>query len=130
MLLGGVARASELCEEPSPPGKSPSVSVLNKISFFQNRKDEVPNQRLARGLAETKDKKGIREIAENLWNDNPSIQSDCLQVLYEIGYLDPKLIAGYAEDFLNLLHSKNNRLVWGSMTALSGVAPVWWTGDG
>ena len=98
------------------------MSVLNKIAFFQNRRDEVPNQELARALARKKDRKGIREIAENLWHDNAQVQNDCLKVLYEIGYLDPALIAGYVGDFIKLLGHKNNRLVWGSMIALSTVA--------
>ena len=100
------------------------MSVLNKIAFFQHRRDEVPNQRLAKELAQARDKKGIQEIAKHLWSENPDVQTDCLKVLYEIGYLDPKLIAGYADDFLKLLHSKNNRLVWGSMIALSTIAGI------
>ena len=98
------------------------MSVLNKIAFYQNRRDEVPNQELARALAKKKDRKGIREIAENLWHDNVQVQSDCLKVLYEIGYLNPALIADWVGDFIKLLGHKNNRLVWGSMIALSTVA--------
>jgi hypothetical protein len=30
-----------------------ALSVLNKIAFYQNKRDEVPNQQLARELAET-----------------------------------------------------------------------------
>ena len=100
------------------------MSTLNKIAFFQNRRDEVPNQKLARQLAANADKKGIKEIAENLWNKNQNIQSDCLKVLYEVGYLRPELIAGYADDFLKLLNSKHNRLAWGSMIALSTIAEL------
>ena len=96
------------------------MSVLGKIAYFQKRRDEVPNQQLARELAETKNRKGIQEIAENLWNKNRNIQSDCLKVLYEIGYIDPGLIANYVQDFLKLL--KNNRLVWGGMIALATIA--------
>ena len=36
--------------------------------------------------------------------------------------MEPKLIAGYTDDFVKLLRSKNNRLVWGAMTALAEVA--------
>ena len=100
------------------------MSVLNRIAYFRNRRDEVPNQELARALAEKKDRKGIREIAENLWNENQNVQSDCLKVLYEIGYLDPELVADYVGDFLKLLKSKNNRMVWGSMIALSTIAEI------
>lgn len=98
------------------------MSVLNRIAYFQNRRNEVPNQQLARELAETKDGEGIREIAENLWNKNSSIQSDCVKVLYEIGYIDPDLIADYVDDFLRLLKSRNNRMVWGGMIALATIA--------
>jgi hypothetical protein len=100
------------------------MSVLNKIAYLQKRRDEVPNQELARELAQKKDKVGIREITENLWNKDQNIQSDCLKVLYEIGYLAPELIADHADDFLKLLKSKHNRLVWGSMIALSTIAEL------
>jgi hypothetical protein len=98
------------------------MSVLNRISFYRHRRDEVPNQELARELAETENRSGIREIAENLWHKNKSVQSDCLKVLYEIGYINPDLIADYVGDFLKLLKSKNNRMVWGAMIALATIA--------
>ncbi len=100
------------------------MSALNRIAHFQNRRDEVPNQELARELAEQQDREGIHEIAENLWNKDKNIQADCVKVLYEVGYLEPALIADYAEDFLKLLKSRNNRLVWGGMIALSTVAEL------
>ena len=100
------------------------MSILNRLASLQNRRDEVPNQELARDLASRKDKTGIREIAENLWNKDKNIQADCIKVLYEIGYIEPGLIAGYAGDFIKLLKSKNNRLVWGAMGALVATAKV------
>jgi hypothetical protein len=98
------------------------MSVINKLAYSLGRRDEVPNQELARDLAATQDKADIHEIAENLWNKDKNIQADCIKVLYEIGALEPKLIADYSEDFVKLLRSKNNRLVWGGMTALAEVA--------
>ncbi len=100
------------------------MSILNRLAYFQNRRDEAPNQALARELAESRDRVGIREIAKNLWNANAEVQSDCVKVLYEVGVLEPRLIAGYADEFLKLLGSKNNRLVWGGMTALAAIAAV------
>jgi hypothetical protein len=98
------------------------MSALNRLASSLGRRDEIPNQEVARDLAARQDKAGIREIAENLWNKDKRIQADCIKVLYEIGSIEPKLIADYAEDFVKLLRSKNNRLVWGGMTALSEVA--------
>ncbi|MFH1512036.1 MAG: hypothetical protein ABIG45_01645, partial [Bacillota bacterium] len=53
-----------------------------------------------------------------------AVAGDCVKVLYEIGYRNPGLIAPYAETFLGLLQSKNNRLVWGAMIALSRIAEL------
>lgn len=98
------------------------MSVLEKLACSQGRRDEVPNQELARDLAASEDTAAIREIAENLWNKKSAVQADCIKVLYEIGYLKPALVAGFAPEFVKLLRSRNNRLVWGAMIGLSVVA--------
>ena len=100
------------------------MSVLSKISYFQNRRDEAPNKELAKTLAETENKAGIAELVANLKHKNKSVQSDCLGVLYHICYVKPHLIADYVEDFPALLKSKNNRLVWGGMIALSTIVDL------
>ncbi len=97
------------------------MSVLKRLACMQGRKDEIPNQELARELASNADKAGIREIVENLRNEDKNIQFDCIKVLYEVGYLKPELIADYVPEFAQLLSSRHNRLVWGGMIALSTV---------
>ena len=57
-------------------------------------------------------------------NKNKNIQSDCIKTLYETGYLNPELIADYYAEFIKLLTSKNNRLVWGGMIALSTITDL------
>ena len=98
------------------------MSVLNRLAHSLGRRDEVPNQELARDLVAKKDKQGIQEIAENLWNKDKNIQADCVKVLYEVGAIEPSLITDYTEDFVKCLRNKNNRLAWGGMTALAEVA--------
>jgi len=100
------------------------MSVLEKIAYLQNRRDEVPNQELAKELVQAKNTDGLKEIAGNLSNKNENIQSDCIKVLYEAGYIEPEMIADYTNDFLRLLRSRNNRLVWGAMLALSTIAGI------
>jgi len=100
------------------------MSVLERLASSLNQQSEAPNQELARQLADTQDQESTGELAENLWNKSPAIQSDCVKTLYEIGYLNPELIAPYAADFLKLLSSMNNRLVWGGMTALAAIASL------
>lgn len=100
------------------------MSVLDKIAYLQGRKDETPNQELAKELIATNNVAGIREIAENMFNSDKNIQSDCMKVLYEAGYIKPDMIAEYVGAFIELLRSRNNRLVWGAMLALSTIAAI------
>ncbi len=100
------------------------MSVLNKLASALDRSDEVPNQLLATEIAASTDKAAVQELVDNLANKNKDIQSDCIKVLYEIGAIKPELITGYVDTFVNLLGSRNNRLVWGGMTALGAVATV------
>jgi hypothetical protein len=97
---------------------------LDRIAHFQNRRDDAPNQELARDLAAAEDGAGIQEIAAGLRHPQAVVRSDCIKTLYEIGYLKPELIASYADEFLHLLHSRENRLVWGAMLALSTIASI------
>ena len=97
------------------------MSILNHLSTSLNRRDEVPNQELARKIIKSNDAKAVRELIDNLKNKNKNIQGDCIKVLYEIGIGQPALIKDYIKDFTALLNSKNNRLAWGSMMALNHI---------
>jgi hypothetical protein len=98
--------------------------LLNRLGYLQTRRDRTPNLDLARDLAARDDKAGIREIAENMWNDNKNIHSDCMNVMYEIGRVDPDLITPYAGDFIKFLKSKHHHMVEGAITALSEISKV------
>ena len=100
------------------------MSLLHKLATAQNRKDEVPNQILAKEIADSGDKAAVKELVDNLSNRDKNIQSDCIKVLYEIGALKPELIAAYVDNFIALLRGRNNRLVWGAMTALGAIATL------
>ena len=100
------------------------MSVLDQLACALGRRDEVPNQQLAHRLVETEDSSGIREVVENLSNKDKNIRFDCVKVLYEIGYLKPELVAPYALEFLKLLKSRENRLIWGGMIALSTIGRI------
>jgi hypothetical protein len=100
------------------------MAYIQKIAYHLGRRDEVPNQELAALLAEEENHAGIEEIAGYLDDKNKSIQSDCIKVLYEIGYIAPHLITKYAGAFIEQLDSKNNRMVWGAMIALATIAEL------
>ena len=101
-----------------------AVNYVKEIAYHKNIRNEIPNQELAKKLVESNNAEGIKEIAQYLWDKNRSITSDCIKVLYEIGYINPGLIGDYVDDFLKLLESKINRMVWGGMIALSTIAEL------
>lgn len=97
------------------------MTVIDKLATSLNRRDEVPNQELAKKIADSNNEKAVKELVENLNNKNKGIQNDCIKVLYETGALKPKLISAFAKEFITLLDNKNNRLQWGAMTALNTI---------
>lgn len=98
--------------------------MLEKLAYNLGRNDEEPNIALAVELCDTNDSQGIREIVQGLKTGKEQQKNDCIKVLYEIGERKPDLIADDVPVFIELLKSKNNRLIWGGMTALSKIAPL------
>ncbi|MDT8860780.1 hypothetical protein N0O92_11085 [Alkalihalobacillus sp. MEB130] len=98
------------------------MSVMNLLASQLGRNDEEPNIELAHKLAKEENHAAIKEIIENLSCKDKKIQHDCIKVAYEIGQVKPELIGMYAMNFIELLKSRNNRLVWGAMMALSTIA--------
>jgi hypothetical protein len=99
-------------------------SALDDLASALGRRDEFPNKELARRLAGARDRAGIREIVTGLTSAAAGVAPDCIKVLYEVGEIDPELIGGFAPTFRALLTHRNNRLVWGGMTALNVIAGV------
>ncbi len=97
------------------------MSIIGQLAFSLNRRDEVPNQELAKQIADSNDRNAVKELTDNLHNKNKGIQNDCIKVLYEIGVVKPSLIVGYLNEFVELLDNGNQRLQWGAMTALSAL---------
>ncbi|MCL1808187.1 MAG: hypothetical protein FWG42_00290 [Clostridiales bacterium] len=98
--------------------------MLEKLACALGRSDEQPNIELAFELCRSENTIGVKEIVDGLMGSDMAVSNDCIKVLYEIGYRKPHLIAGYAGDFVSLLASKNNRLVWGGMIALGTIAEL------
>jgi len=97
------------------------MTVIDKLATSLNRRDKIPNQEVAEQIANSNDKKAVKELINNLNNKSKDIQNDCIKVIYEIGALKPKLLVDFSKELLALLDSKNNRLQWGAMTALNTI---------
>ncbi|MCD4792933.1 MAG: hypothetical protein K8R54_06860 [Bacteroidales bacterium] len=100
------------------------MSILKLLSSSIGRKDKEQNKKLAAEIANQENIEAIKELIANLNSNDKNIQSDCIDTLYEVGYRKPELIADYHNDFFKLLDSKNNRLVWGGMIALSTITDL------
>lgn len=97
------------------------MTIIEKLATSLNRRDEIPNQELAKEIVATNNKEAVKELIEHLNNKSKAIQNDCIKVIYEIGALKPKLIASCYKELIKQLDSKNNRLQWGAMTALNTI---------
>ena len=104
--------------------KTITMSILQLLSSSIDRKDKEQNKKLAAEIANQENVEAIKELITNLNSNDKNIQSDCIDTLYETGYRKPELIADYHNDFLKLLDSKNNRLVWGGMIALATITEL------
>ncbi len=100
------------------------MSVLGRLAGALGRNDERPNVELAEALAARPDKAAIAEMAEALSSGRVAVQNDAIKVLYELGERQPELVAPHAASFFALLKSKNNRNVWGAMSAIDTIASV------
>lgn len=100
------------------------MKYISQIAFHKGIRNEEPNKLLAQIIVNTENKDAIKEISSFLKDTNKSIASDCIAVLYHVGYEKPELISELYSEFLSFLNSKNNRMVWGAMIAISTIAKV------
>jgi hypothetical protein len=100
------------------------MTIINLLASSQGKKGNEANIQLAKQISAAENKVAVKELVENLTNKDKAIQSDCIKTLYELGYIKPELIADYCTEFIKLLISKNNRLVWGGMIAIASITDL------
>ncbi len=100
------------------------MSALAQLATSLGRADELPNIALAERIVLDKDVPAVRELVEILNGKDKALKSDALKALYEVGYRSPELIAPFIAQFKNLLANPDNRLVWGAMCAIDGIATI------
>ncbi|MBP6872592.1 MAG: hypothetical protein KBC43_11340 [Bacteroidales bacterium] len=100
------------------------MSVIDLLSSSLGQKGNEANISLAKEIAESENHDAIKELVVNLKNKDTKIQADCIKTLYETAYIKPEMIAEYYSEFIELLSSKNNRLVWGGMIALMTITDI------
>jgi hypothetical protein len=98
------------------------MGIIDKLATATGNRDEVPNIELAQQIAASSDTAAVQELVTLLQHKNKQIQSDSIKVLYELAALKPGMVAPYHNEIAALLSNKNNRLIWGAMTALDAIA--------
>jgi len=102
-----------------------TMKAIDLIATSLNKRDDKPNQDLAIEIIQAKRNDWVKELVDNLQHEDKNIQSDCIKVLYEIGERgSADMISPYCKNFGDILKSKNNRLVWGSMIALDTITLI------
>lgn len=98
------------------------MSVIDKLAGALGRNDERPNVALAEALVAKPDAAAIRELVAATGGSDKDVANDAIKVLYEIGERNPALIKGNVPAFAAGLKSRNNRMVWGALSAIAAVA--------
>lgn len=100
------------------------MSILDQLASISGQAKQDLNIELAQKIVRNKNIAGINELISGLQHKTKSIRHDCIKTLYEIAALQPGLISPHVAVFVSLLNDKDNRMQWGSMTALSAITPV------
>lgn len=100
------------------------MSLVNRLSSSQDRRDQLPNEILGKEIAESKDHKSIRIISGLLLDPETKleIKADLLKVLECVGNIAPELIAEEYTHVVPFLHHKKNHMVWRAMCVLSQIS--------
>lgn len=98
------------------------MPVLDRLANALGRNDERPNVELAEALAANPDAAAVRDLVAALTTGPAPVRADAIKVLYELGERRPEALKDHAATFFELLGSRNNRLVWGAMSALAALA--------
>lgn len=98
------------------------MGIIDQLASSLGRRDEIPNQELARQIVKDSNHAAVAELVSHLNDKDKAIPGDCIKVIYEIAVLSPNMASGHYRELANLLDHKNNRLQWGAMTALNAVA--------
>lgn len=98
------------------------MDVLQRLASNLGRRDEEPNIELARDLATRQDSASIAVLADAMLTAKTPVRHDAVKTLYEIAARKPDLVAPHAAAFLTVLKGKDNRMIWGALTALDAIA--------
>lgn len=101
------------------------MSLADHLACAFERKDEAPNVQLAQSLAKQKDiSADILELFGIVNHGAKAQQHDAIKVLYELAALRPEAFGDKTAFAIHLLDTKDNRVLWGTITLLSEIVYI------
>ena len=99
------------------------MPIQDQLAYSLGRKDQAPNKSLAKKIADSEDELRLSELIQ-FFDSKPhkELQKDCSLTLAWIAERNPKMIAPYVDYLMDKLNDPINRVIWGSMIALSSIA--------
>lgn len=98
------------------------MSLADQLASALNRRDEQPNIELAEKLAKQTELSGeVLELISIVKHANKPEQHDAIKVLYELAARKPNAFEDKLEFVFDLLKTKDNRILWGTLTLLSKI---------
>ena len=96
--------------------------LADRLACALERNDEEPNIKLAQSLAKQKDISGeILELFGIVNHGTKAQKHDAVKVLYELAALRSEAFGDKVNFAIDLLDTKDNRLVWGALTLVSEI---------
>ena len=95
------------------------MNIANQLSSAQDRRDQDLNFGLAEQIATRRNGYDVKELLALAHTGTRTQKHDAIKVLYEIGRRGPDLIAPHLDAFIDLIAVRDNRMIWGAMTAIA-----------
>jgi hypothetical protein len=100
------------------------MSIAHRLAGKRTPRTEEPNIRLAEDVCAKGDIDAVAELGELLDAGRKKQRHDALKVLYEIGLRKPELVVPQLENLIDQLDGRDNRILWGTIYALSTIAQL------
>ena len=98
------------------------MPLADRLASALDRNDEAPNIELAQSLAQQKDiSSEILELFGIANHGSKAQKHDAIKVLYELAALRSEAFGNKVTFAIDLLDTKDNRILWGTITLLSEI---------
>ncbi|MGJ8529188.1 hypothetical protein [Maritalea sp.] len=98
------------------------MSLADQLACALERNDEEPNIELAKRIAaKSENSADVLELFGIVANGNKAQKHDAIKVLYEVAAISPGSFDQKTSFLFDLLSTKDNRILWGSLTAIAHI---------